>query len=248
MDIGLEICVDSVESAVNAQLAGAARVELCDNLTEGGTTPSYGTIVLTRRNIDIGLHVIIRPRGSDFLYSDIEFDTMKRDIEMCGEQGVDGVVFGVLQKEGAIDFERTARLAEFAYPMAITFHRAFDMCNDPVKGLEDVIAAGASRVLTSGRKNRAIDGIDLIRKLVIQAADRIIIMPGAGIDETNVERIVSVTKVREIHLTGRKSVSSEMIFRQQGISMGSMWDLSEFTRKVADIEKIRNIISITGQK
>ncbi len=141
MGIKLEICVDSVESAINAQIAGADRVELCDNLTEGGTTPSYGTIISTRSNLDIGLHVIIRPRGGDFLYSDLELDIMRRDIEMCGESGVDGVVLGILQAGGAIDIERTAKLAEFANPMSITFHRAFDMCNDPVKGIEDVICS-----------------------------------------------------------------------------------------------------------
>ena len=121
-------------------------MELCDNLYEGGTTPSYGTIISARSNLDIGLNVIIRPRGGDFLYSDPELDIMRRDIEMCGEAGADGVVLGLLLAGGTIDVDRTAKLIEFAYPMSVTFHRAFDMCDDPVKGLEDVIATGASRL------------------------------------------------------------------------------------------------------
>jgi copper homeostasis protein len=243
MDYKLEICVDSVESAINAQAAGADRVELCDNLIEGGTTPGYGSIVSARTNLDIGLHVIIRPRGGDFLYSDLEFDIMRRDIEICGECGVDGIVTGILLAGGNIDVERTAKLFEFAYPMSTTFHRAFDMCNDPVQGLEDVIATGASRLLTSGMKNNTQDGIELIRQLVIQADERIIIMPGGGIDETNVALIVTATKVREIHLTGRNTIDSEMIFRRQGINMGNIPGIPEFSRKIADPDQIKSIIS-----
>jgi copper homeostasis protein len=243
MDYKLEICVDSVESAINAQAAGADRVELCDNLIEGGTTPGYGSIISARNNLDIGLHVIIRPRGGDFLYSDLEFDIMRRDIETCGECGVDGIVAGILMTRGNIDVERTAKIFEFAYPMSTTFHRAFDMCSDPVQGLEDVIATGASRLLTSGMKNNTQDGIELIRQLVIQADDRIIIMPGGGIDETNVALIATATKVMEIHLTGRTTIESEMIFRRQGINMGGVPGIPEFSRKIADTDRIKSIIS-----
>ena len=242
MEFKLEICADSVESAINAQSAGADRVEFCDNLIEGGTTPAYGSIISARNNLTIRLHVIIRPRGGDFLYSDLEFDIMRRDIEICGENGVDGIVTGMLLPGGNIDVDRTARLFEFAYPMATTFHRAFDMCGDPVQGLEDVIATGASRLLTSGLRNKAQDGIELIRQLVIQAGDRIIIMPGGGIDETNAAMIITATKAREIHLTGRKVIESEMIFRRQGINMGGIKGVPEFSRKVADPERIKKII------
>ena len=244
MKLKLEICVDSVESAINAQSAGADRVEFCDNLAEGGTTPGYGSIISARSNLTIGLHVIIRPRGGDFLYSDLEFDIMRRDIEICGECGVDGIVTGILLPGGNIDVERTSKLFEFAYPMSTTFHRAFDMCSDPVQGLEDVIASGASRLLTSGLKNKALDGIELIRQLVIQAGERIILMPGGGIDETNVALIATATKASEIHLTGRKTIDSDMIFRRQGINMGGVPDIPEFSRKVADPERIKNIINI----
>jgi copper homeostasis protein len=243
MDYKLEICVDSVESAINAQAAGADRVELCDNLIEGGTTPGYGSIVSARNNLSIGLHVIIRPRGGDFLYSDLEFDIMRRDIEACGECGVDGIVTGILLSGGNIDVERTAKLFEFAYPMSTTFHRAFDMCSDPVQGLEDVIATDAVRLLTSGLKNKAQDGIELLRQLVIQSDERIIIMPGGGIDETNAALIVTAARVKEIHLTVRKTIDSEMIFRRQGINMGGVSGIPEFTRKVADTDMIKNIIS-----
>jgi len=151
MEFKLEICVDSAISALNAQSAGADRIELCDNLGEGGTTPGYGMIISARNNLSIGIHVLIRPRGGDFLYSDTEYDIMRRDIELCGENGIDGIVTGILLPDGTIDVERTARLIEFAYPMTATFHRAFDMCADPVRGIEDVIATGASRLLTSGQ-------------------------------------------------------------------------------------------------
>lgn len=244
MEFKIEICVDSVESAIIAQSAGADRVEFCDNLVEGGTTPGYGSIISARNNLSIGLNVIIRPRGGDFLYSDLEFDIMRRDIELCGECGVNGIVTGILLPGGNIDVDRTARLVEFAYPMSVTFHRAFDMCSNPSNGLEDVILTGASRLLTSGLKNKAQDGIKLLSKLVIQAGERIIIMPGGGIDETNAALILTATKARELHLTGRKTLTSEMIFRRQGVNMGDYPGINEFTRKIADPEKIKNIINI----
>ncbi|NLK54629.1 MAG: copper homeostasis protein CutC [Bacteroidales bacterium] len=242
MEFKLEICVDSAISALNAQSAGADRIELCDNLGEGGTTPGYGMIISARNNLSIGIHVLIRPRGGDFLYSDTEYDIMRRDIELCGENGIDGIVTGILFPDGTIDVERTARLIEFAYPMTATFHRAFDMCADPVRGIEDVIATGASRLLTSGQQNKALDAVELIRQLVIQAGERLIVMPGGGIDETNAAQIITATKAKELHLTGRMEIDSEMIFRRQGISMGSLPGNSEFKRKIADPEKIKKII------
>ena len=244
MNFKLEICVDSVESALNAQIAGADRVELCANLIEGGTTPSYGTIISARSNLNILLHVIIRPRGGDFLYTDIEYDIMRRDIETCGESGVDGIVIGILTADGKIDIERTARLVEFSKPMSVTFHRAFDMCSDPVKGLEEIIQSGADRLLTSGQKNTAVEGSDMINKIVKLAQGRIIIMPGSGVDEYNIGRLAKKTGAGEFHLTGRKSIDSEMRFIQQGISMSGNIDINEFSRKVADAEKIKRIIQI----
>jgi copper homeostasis protein len=246
MEFKLEICVDNVESAIAAQSSGAHRIELCDNLLEGGTTPGYGTIVSARDNLTIDVNVIIRPRGGDFLYSDIEYDIMRRDIDICGEIGIDGVVIGLLREDGSIDTDRTSRLIEYARPMNTTFHRAFDMCSDPVRGLEDVISTGAARLLTSGQKNSAIDGAGLITQLITQAHGRIIIMPGAGLNETNIQKIAEVTRAKEFHLTGRREIESEMKFRQKEVSMGSP-NISEFKRKVADPEKIRHIIIILNK-
>jgi copper homeostasis protein len=244
MKFKIEVCVNSLESAINAQNAGANRVELCDNLIEGGITPGFGKIVTVRNNLSIEMNVIIRPRGSDFLYSDQEFEIMKRDIEICGEAGVDGIVVGILLRDGYIDVERTSRLIESARPMKVTFHRAFDMCQYPGKGLEDIISTGADRVLTSGQKRDAADGSEMIGTLVKQADNRIIVMPGGGINESNIALIVENTGAKEFHLACRKVINSEMIYRKSGISMGGMSGISEFSRKVADTEKITNIINI----
>ena len=244
MKFSLEICVDNVESAIDAQNAGADRVELCNNLMEGGTTPGFGTISSARNNLTIGLHVIIRPRGGDFLYTDLEYDILRREIDKCGECGVDGIVLGILESSGGIDVERTGKLIELARPMSVTFHRAFDMCHEPEKGLEDVISAGADRLLTSGQKNKADEGTELIRKLIRQAKDRIIIMPGSGINELNIATVAKTTGAKEFHLTGRKVIESEMIFRRQNILSGGIPGISEYSRKVADPQMIRSIINI----
>jgi copper homeostasis protein len=244
MEYKLEVCVDSLESAINAQIAGADRIELCSNMIEGGTTPSYGTVVSVRNNLSIDIHVIIRPRGSDFLYTDPEYDIMRRDIEVCGEAGANGVVLGMLLSDGYVDVERTYRLVEYARPMKVTFHRAFDMCQYPGKGLEDIISSGADRLLTSGQKRDASEGSEMIASLVKQSENRIIIMPGGGIDETNISSIARTTGAFEFHLTGRKVIDSEMIYRKSGISMGGVPGIKEFSHRVADTEKIANIIKI----
>jgi copper homeostasis protein len=244
MKFKLEICVDSVDSAITAEAAGAHRVELCANLAEGGTTPGYGTIVTARANLSIALHVLIRPRSSDFLYNEKEMEIMTRDIEMCGKAGVDGVVIGLILPDGNIDIERTSKVIEFARPMKVTFHRAFDLCKDPVKGLEDIISTGADRVLTSGQMHTAIGGVDLLRNLVLQANDRIVIMPGSGIDDSNIEYIAKVTGAHEFHLSARKSIDSKMRFRRHGLRMGKTSDEDEYSMQVADGEKIANIIRI----
>ncbi len=244
MKVKLEICCDSVESAMNAVFAGADRIELCSDLIEGGITPGYGTILSVRDNIGIDVNVIIRPRGGDFLYSDNEIETMKRDVEICHKLGVNGIVTGILLRDGSVDVERTAQLVALAAPMSVTFHRAFDMCKDPIKSLEDIITTGAVRLLTSGQKNSAAEGTDLINKLVSLSRDRIIIMAGGGIDTHNVASIIRATNVREIHLTGRKLIQSDMIYRRDGISMSNINEISEFSRKVADSEKIKEIAKI----
>jgi len=243
MKFKVEICVDNVESAIVAQDAGADRIELCNNLMEGGTTPGFGTISLVRKNLEIGINVIIRPRGGDFLYSNSDYEIMRREINNCGVCGIDGVVLGILRSDGSVDIERTSKLVEDAKPMSVTFHRAFDMCNDPFKGLEDVIISGADRILTSGQENKAEDGIGLIKLLIERAKNRILIMPGSGINESNIVKIASETGAEEFHFTGRKVIESCMNFRKENITMSSSSDLSEFKRKVADPDMIRSINS-----
>lgn len=240
----LEICTDTVASSMSAQEAGADRIELCANLSEGGTTQSYGTIITAREKLDIELNVIIRPRGGDFLYSEQEIDIMKKDIMMCRDIGIDGIVLGILNPDGTINTEQTSSLVDMAYPMKVTFHRAFDMCTDPFCALEGIISTGASRLLTSGQKNRAEDGQELIEKLVSQAENRIIIMPGGGINDENIERIAIATGASEFHMTGRKTIESAMLFRREEIKMGGISGFSEFTSKVADPDLIKRVIHI----
>lgn len=244
MSLVVEICADSVESATIAEAAGAGRLELCSALAEGGVTPSAGLIESVRRETNIRLHVLIRPRSGDFMYNDSEFSVMRRDIDTAGERGADGIVTGILRSDGTIDVERTALLAEYAAPMALTFHRAFDLCRDPKKGLEDVIATGATRVLTSGQARNAIEGASLIRSMISDAAGRIIIMPGGGIDEYNIAMLATGTGATEYHLSGRKQRESMMTFRRKGIYMGDPRLQSEYTLKSADAERISSVIMI----
>lgn len=238
----LEVCIDSVQSAIHAEKGGASRVELCDNLFEGGTTPSAGTIEVTRKNINIGLHVIIRPRGGDFLYSDLEFEIMKKDVLLAKQLGANGVVFGMLNADGTIDKDRNAVLVELAYPMSTTFHRAFDMTADPYQALEDIISLGMDRVLTSGQERTVPEGAELIAQLVEKAGDRIIILPGGGIDEFNIEKIVEATGVKECHVSGRKKVPSNMQFVNRRVFMGGELRLPEYEIAVTDPERIRAML------
>ncbi len=240
--IKLEICIDSVEGAIAAQESEADRVELCDNLIEGGTTPSAGTIQLARHNIDIGLNVIIRPRGGDFCYSHIEFEVMKHDIERAVEWGANGVVIGILNADGSVDTERTNALIERARPLSVTFHRAFDMTRDPHTALEDLVALGIDRVLTSGQENTALEGVDLIADLVRKAGDRIIVMPGGGITERNIGKILNQTGAREVHVAARSSVESRMDHRNTRCFMGGEFRPPEFTRKTTDPARIKAFV------
>ena len=208
-----EACIGSAEAAVAAQDGGADRVELCANLLEGGTTPSAGAIQLARKNIDIGLQVMIRPRGGDFCYTSIEFEIMQVDIQMAKNLGADGVVFGLLKPDGAIDKERMGVLVDLARPLNVTCHRAFDMTNDPYHALDALIDLGVDRVLTSGQEATAYEGLDLITDLVQAARDRIIIMPGGGIHERNIHKIVKQSGVKEVHAAAPVATESPMVYR-----------------------------------
>jgi len=238
----VEICVDSVESACDAEDAGAGRVELCSALSEGGITPSCGLITLVRKNISIELNVIIRPRGGDFLYNDTDLCVMRNDIDNAGEAGANGIVTGILMRDGNIDLERMARLVEYAYPMNVTFHRAFDMCRDPYRAVEDVISTGATRLLTSGQERKAIEGISLIKELVEITDERLIIMPGGGIDEYNISSIATATGAREFHLSAGRTIESQMQYRRKGLSMGNTSATSEYQLRIADAERIRAVV------
>jgi len=237
----VEICVDSIESALAAERGGAHRVELCSNLLEGGTTSSAGLIETVRRKVHISLHVIIRPRGGDFCYSEDEFETMKRDVLTAKELGADGVVFGILKEDGQIDTARTRSLVELARPLTTTFHRAFDMAADLHQALEDVINAGTDRVLTSGGEQNAEDGIATIVRLVTIAKDRIAVMVGGGIRETNVRHIIERTGAREIHANMGHSVASPMLHRNNKISLGSIKG-HEYQRVVVLQHKVRSLV------
>ena len=220
--ITLEICADSVESAVAAAQGGAHRIELCSNLLEGGVTPSSGLIATVRDRISIGLYVIIRPRGGDFCYSPDEFASMEQDVLSAKQLGADGVVLGILQEDGRVDVPRTRQLVELARPLKVTFHRAFDMSSDLGKSLEDVIAIGVDRVLTSGGEQTVENGLQTVASLTKRASDRVIIMAGAGVTRNNVRSIITRTGVHEVHASLRVLVQSPMRHRNERISMGAI--------------------------
>lgn len=234
----IENCANSVESAIEAQKGGAYRVELCAGIPEGGTTPSYGDIALARQHLDIRLHVIIRPRGGDFLYNKLEQEIMLADIRMAKQLKADGVVFGCLTADGDVDLPLMKRLMEEAEGMSVTFHRAFDMVCCPEKALEDVIGLGCHRILTSGGKATAEQGIEALKRLQQQAAGRIIIMPGCGVTPANVARIAEETGCKEFHFSGRKSIESGMRFRNPEVSMGGTVKIEEYSRDITDSAKI----------
>jgi copper homeostasis protein len=239
-----EVCVESVEAAVAAQEGGAHRVELCADLLEGGITPSAGTIGLARERLQqTRLHVIIRPRGADFCYSDAEFEVMRRDIETAKSLGADGVVIGVLSPNGAVDAERTAALIAAARPMSVTFHRAFDVTRSPFEALETLVGLGVDRILTSGQEPSVLEGLELIAELVRRAGDRIIIMPGGSIRERNVRKIVAATGARELHFTAGATLESKMAYRNPRVFMGGVLRPPEYSINSTDAARVRGMIA-----
>jgi copper homeostasis protein len=234
----LEVAVFSIEAAISAINAGADRIEFCENPNEGGTTPSYGSLQTLIKLTKVPIFPIIRPRGGDFLYSHNEFECIKADLKLCKDLGYPGAVVGLLKKDGSIDVARTKILVDLASPMEITFHRAFDRCNDPIKGLEDIIQTGCKRILTSGQVPNVVDALPLIKMLNEKAKGRIIILPGSGVRSNNCKQIVQETGVFEIHSSARKAIPSKMEFNaplmnENMISMGV--DEMEINRMLAEL-------------
>lgn len=199
----LEVCAFHIDSCIIAEQAGAARVELCDNPIEGGTTPSYGTIKQVRQKISILLYPILRPRSGNYFYTDEEFAILKDDIDMCRQLGCDGISVGVQTIDAQIDIERMKRVVEWAGPMGVTCNRVFDGAPDPFKALEDIISCGCERILTSGQKTAAPDAAALLAQLVQQSGDRIIIMPGAGVKSSNIAQLQAACGATEFHASAR---------------------------------------------
>lgn len=232
----LEVIAFDIESCRLAQEAGADRIELCANPMEGGTTPSLGMIKEARSQASIQLFPIIRPRGGDFLYNELEFNIMCRDIEACVEAGCDGVVVGLLNENGSIDSKRVQKLVEIAGPLEVTFHRAFDRVKDPISSLEEIIAIGCKRILTSGLYQQSIDGIDQLKSLVQQAGNSITIMVGSGVNSTNIHKIASETGARAFHSSARTRNGSKMVYNNETMKE----DLSTYTinpEEVRDLKK-----------
>jgi copper homeostasis protein len=233
----LEIAANSVASALAAQQGGADRIELVSALELGGLTPSHATIALARERLRIPIYVLIRPRAGDFLYTDLECETMQRDIEACKALGCDGIVIGALDADGNVDVARCRALIAAAGSLGVTFHRAFDLTRDPHQALEDVIALGCERVLTSGARASAIQGVNLIAKLVTQAADRLAVMPGAAIDEHNIAAVRAASAAQEFHASAKRVLPSAM---RHAALTGSGMDAGELR---SDVEKIRALVA-----
>jgi copper homeostasis protein len=208
----IEIATSDFETTKSAVVGGADRIELCANLGEGGTTPSYGTIYQCREAFDVLLYSIIRPRGGDFLYSEDEYEIMLHEVKLCKQLGCDGVVIGLLQPDGNVDIRRTAALVEIAYPLGVTFHRAFDRCRDPFEALEQLAKIGCERILTSGQKPTVTEGVDLLAELNKMADGRIVIMPGSGVRKENIKMLAEKTNCTEFHSSLRNKARGKMEF------------------------------------
>ena len=239
----IEICANSAQSCVEAEAGGARRVELCAGIPEGGTTPSYGEILMTQKlTSKIDINVIIRPRGGDFQYTPAEVESMLLDIELAKRLNVHGVVFGCLTKQGDIDVPLMSRLIEAAKPLSVTCHRAFDVCREPFVALEQLIELGFDRILTSGQQPDAVHGISMIKELVQRADGRIIIMPGCGVREDNIARIEAETGAKEFHTSARSIVYSGMEYRNENVPMGSSVVSSEFETVQTDRNKVSKFV------
>ena len=240
--VTVEICVDSVESALAAQRGGAHRTELCSGLIEGGTTPSSGLISAVRSRVSIPICVMIRPRNGDFFYGPEDFEIMEQDVLNVKQLGADGIVLGILKEDGRVDVERTGRLVQLARPLQVTFHRAFDMSRGLGESLEALIAANVDRVLTSGGEQKVENGLPAVASLVKKAAGRISVMAGGGITERNAHHVIEATGVHELHASATASVASVMEHRNEKIAMGALRG-REYQRPVVTEERVRHLLA-----
>lgn len=237
----IEICAGNIQSVIEAERGGANRVELCENLYEGGTTPSIGTITLAKEKTDLDIFPIIRPRAGDFVFSQLELEVMLHDIESALNVGVDGIVIGCLTRENSIDYDMCARLIEAAKGLPITFHRAFDIIPGPFKALNTLKSLGVHRILTSGQRNKAIDGLSLLKELVIQSGEEIKIMVGSGVNEENIVQIATETNARAFHASLREEVSSGIPPHPEVRFMNSS-EMNENSHKITSRERLNKLI------
>jgi len=238
----IEIATSDFSTTKSAVEGGADRIELCANLAEGGTTPSYGTIKQCREAFAVSLYPIIRPRGGDFLYTKDEFQMMLQDVKLCKQLGCDGIVIGLLNMDGTIDTIRTSALIEAAYPLGVTFHRAFDRCKDPFKALEQLIEIGCERVLTSGQKPSVVDGVDLVSELNKKADDQIIIMPGSGVRVDNIKMLAEKTGCLEFHSSLRGKQRSQMGFMHEAFKDSGESYMNNAI-SVEEVKSLRNALT-----
>lgn len=245
--VSLEVCANSATSAIAAQAGGAKRVELCNNLHQGGTTPSHGHIMIARKELHIQLYALVRPRSGDFLYTKDEFQVLLSDARQCIQLGCDGIVIGIMNKDGSIDKERNGQVVNMArqHGLGVTFHRAFDVCANMEQALEDIIELGFERVLTSGGKSSAIEGASVIKHLIDQANGRIAIMAGGGITESTVADLVRFTNTTEIHSSARALVQSQMEYRNDAIMMGNRY-VDEYATYETSVEMVKKLIALAN--
>jgi copper homeostasis protein len=239
----LEVIAFNIESCLTVQKAGAHRIELCDNPGEGGTSPSYGFLKNARALVSIDLYPMIRPRGGDFLYTHEEFEIMKEDILRCKELECDGVVFGLLNADGTVDKKRSAELVELAYPLGVTFHRAFDRTRDAFEALETIIDIGCERILTSGLTPNVTEGTSMLTQLVEAADNRITIMPGSGVKSSNINALATQTRAVEFHTSARIMAASKMNYLNKEMKedlQSVMADEDEIRKILAELESCNN--------
>ncbi|MCL7986479.1 copper homeostasis protein CutC [Sphingobacterium sp. lm-10] len=238
----LEICSSSPTSAIAAQEGGACRIEFCQNLESGGLTPTHAQIELARKNLAIGIFVLIRPRSGNFIYSNLEIEEMIHDIQFCKEMGCDGVVIGALDENGKVNHPQMRELIAAAGAMPVVFHRAFDLCSNPFEALEAIIDLGCTRILTSGLAQTAWEGRDLIRQLIEKAAGRIEIMPGSGVDEKNIQEILDYTRATSIHSSAKEVHVSTA--KHKNFAIQGMDEPQTFT----SVNRVKSLVRILEEK